>query len=163
MKKLDSVKPKKENKILERVTISDDLKGKLSSLCSQANEALQGVATVTKSDITNLILKSHSGTLSKSEIETLKAEHFDELRFANWLAAKIRDAREAGESVSLKDLFEKSKPLMENMKSRSEKRKQKQKKKVLTNKTQGLHAEATIDVDSNEDKIVSNLLDDSGL
>ena len=136
IKKLDSVKPKKENKVLERVTIGDDLKEKLSSLCSQANEALQGVATVTKSDITNLILRSHSGTLNKSEIEDLKAEHFDELRFANWLAARIRDARESGENVSLKDLFEKSKPLMDNIKLRSEKRTPKQKKKILIDKPQ---------------------------
>lgn len=136
IKKLDSVKSKKENKVLERVTIRNDLKDKLSLLCTQANEALQGVATVTKSDITNLILRSHSGVLNKSEIEALKTEHFDELRFANWLAVRIRDAREAGESVSLKDLFEKSKPLMDNIKLRSAKRTPKQKKKVLTNETQ---------------------------
>lgn len=120
-------KSKKLNKVLERVTISENLKEKLSSLCNQANESLQGIATVTKSDIVNLILKNHSEILSKNEIEDLKAEHFDELRFANWLASKIRDARENGESVSLKDLLERSKPLMENMKVQAEKRRKRHK------------------------------------
>lgn len=148
---LDSVKTKKENKVLERVTISDDLKEKLSLLCSQANEALQGFVTVTKSDIINFILNSHSETLSKPEIEALKAEHFDELRFANWLAAKIRDARESGENVSLKDLFEKSKPLMDNRKSKSEKRKLKPKKKVLNDKTEELISDAPLLSESKEE------------
>jgi len=148
---LDSVKTKKENKVLERVTISDDLKEKLSLLCSQANEALQGFVTVTKSDIINFILNSHSETLSKPEIEALKAEHFDELRFANWLAAKIRDARESGENVSLKDLFEKSKPLMNNMRSRSEERKPKQRKKVFIDKAEEPISEASLLSESKEE------------
>ncbi len=151
MKALDSVKNKKEHKVLERVTISENLKVKLSLLCSQANEALQGFVNVTKSDIINLILSTHSGILSKSEIETLKAEHFDELRFANWLAAKIRDARESGENVSLKDLFEKSKPLMDNRKSKSEKRKLKPKKKVLNDKTEELISDAPLLSESKEE------------
>ena len=50
IKKLDSSKTKKENKVLERVTIGDDLKDKLASLCSQANEALQGRHSVAASN-----------------------------------------------------------------------------------------------------------------
>lgn len=130
IKNLNIKKVKKSAKILERVTIADVLKDKLVLLCNQANESLQGIATVTKSDIANLILRNHLGVLNKVEIEDLKAEHFDELKFANWLASKIKDARGNGEAVSLKDLIEKSKPLMENIKSKAEKRESKKRKKI---------------------------------
>ena len=103
---------KKSAKALERVTIENAIKEKLNSFESQANESLQGVATVNKSDIVNLILNLHDNQLSPLEIEELRKTHFDIFKCLTWLKNQAKDAKEKGHQVSLKDLMKKSSELM---------------------------------------------------
>jgi hypothetical protein len=105
-------KDKKVYKALERVTIEDDLKDKLNSLTVAANESLQGIAEVSKSDVVNLILKLHAEELSKTETDELRKIHFDVFKCLAWLQTQAKDAKDKGADVSLKDLFEKSNELM---------------------------------------------------
>jgi hypothetical protein len=112
----DAEKTTKPAKPIERVTIAEPLKLKLQALCDQANESLQGLASISKSDIINLLLDGHPGTLGKSEIERLRTEHFDEVRFAQWMANRLREARDSGEAMSIMDLIERSKGLMQTPK-----------------------------------------------
>lgn len=107
-------KDKKVYKALERVTIEDELKDKLNSLTAAANESLQGIAEVSKSDFMNLILKLHDNALSKAETDELRKTHFDVFKCLAWLQTQAKDAKEKGADVSLKDLFEKSSELMAN-------------------------------------------------
>lgn len=105
-------KDKKFYKALERVTIEDDLKDKLNSLTVAANESLQGIAEVSKSDVVNLILKLHADALSKIETDELRKTHFDVFKCLAWLQTQAKDAKDKGADVSLKELFEKSNELM---------------------------------------------------
>ena len=107
-------KDKKIYKALERVTIEDDLKDKLNSLTLAANESLQGIAEVSKSDVVNLILKLHADALSKTETDELRKTHFDVFKCLAWLQAQAKDAKDKGAEVSLKELFEKSNELIVN-------------------------------------------------
>lgn len=105
-------KAKKAYKALERVTIEDGLKDKLNSLTAAANESLQGIAEVSKSDVVNLILKLHDDQLSKIESDELKKIHFDVFKCLTWLQNQAKDAKDKGAQVSLKELFEKSSEFM---------------------------------------------------
>lgn len=103
----DEVKPKKKvYRQLERVSINDENLAKLTALTDQANHALLGVATITKSDIVNLTVGRRDPLLSKAEIEELKAVHFDVFKYLNWLQGQAKSAKESGTSLSLKELFE---------------------------------------------------------
>lgn len=99
-------KPIKLQKPIERATISDSLKEKLVNLTAQANKMLQGIATVTRSDVINLILQDHAAELSSPEIEQLKRTHIDQVKLALWLADEVKNAKRMGEQVSLKELIE---------------------------------------------------------
>ena len=108
----EAKKNKKIYKALERVTIENDLKDKLNSLTTAANESLQGIAEVSKSDVVNLILKLHADSLSKLETDELRKTHFDVFKCLAWLQTQAKDAKDKGADVSLKDLFEKNNELM---------------------------------------------------
>ncbi len=84
----------------------------MQDLGSQANSILQGITTVTKSDVVNLILECHSGFLSASEIERLKALHLDQVKYAFWVANKLKAAKAAGQDVTLSEILESSQPLI---------------------------------------------------
>ena len=112
-------------KPIERVTVNEFLKEKLAALTTQANEALQGIATITKSDVVNLVLEDHADHLSPTEVERLRALHIDQVKLALWLADEIRDAKRAGESVTLKELLERCESALSPRKLRAERRSKK--------------------------------------
>lgn len=126
----DANEAKKATKPIERVTISEVMKSKLQALCDQANETLQGMASISKSDIVNLLLEAHSGTLTKAETESLRAAHFDEVRFAQWMANRLKTARTSGESVSLMDLIERGKELVAGPREKAPRRPRKRKERT---------------------------------
>lgn len=129
-------KKSKKYKPLERVTIEDDLKDKLSSLTAMANESLQGITEVSKSDLINLILRLHAGSLSKLETDELRKIHFDVFKCLSWLQTKAKDAKEKGAEVSLKELFEKSSEFMTDASSDSSVKKVRAPRKNKTIKTE---------------------------
>lgn len=117
----------KTAKQVERVVINDTLKNKLTKLMDQANSVLQGIATVTKSDIVNLILGGHADDLNPAEIDQLKASHLDEVKYAFWVAKRLKEARAAGETLSMQDVLTMSGPLMAETPVRLPKRPRKKK------------------------------------
>lgn len=114
-------------KPIERVTISESLKSKLQALCDQANDSLQGMASVSKSDLVNLILDKHDASLSSVEIEALRNTHFDEVRFAQWMAGRLKAARNSGEAVSIMELIQQNNNLVSGALRRSPRRTKKKK------------------------------------
>ncbi|MBK8203067.1 MAG: hypothetical protein IPK68_12360 [Bdellovibrionales bacterium] len=77
--------PTKKPKAINRITISDDLREKLRSLTDQANEALEGITVLSRSDVINYILKDHSGEFSNKELQDIRSLHFNELKFSQWI------------------------------------------------------------------------------
>jgi hypothetical protein len=109
-------KPKKKvYKQLERVSITDHLRDKLDALTDQANQALLGVTTITRSDIVNLTIARRETVLSKSEIEELKAVHFDVVKYLSWLQGQAKSAKENGTDLTLKELFERSQVVIDGV------------------------------------------------
>ena len=103
---------KNNYKPLERVTIDDSLKEKLNNLTRLANESLQGIAEVSKSNVINLILQLHDDGLSKQECDELRKTHFDVFKCLTWLQSQARIAKEQGVEVSLNELLDKSREIM---------------------------------------------------
>jgi hypothetical protein len=120
----------KTTKQVERAVINDVLKNKLVQLTDQANVALQGIATLTKSDIVNLILSAHADELSSAEIDQLKALHLDQVKYAFWVAKKLKEARAAGETLSLQDILATSGSLMAEVQARVPRRPRKKKEQM---------------------------------
>ena len=138
----ENKKVKKTYKALERVTIEDGLKDKLNSLTKAANESLQGIAEVSKSDVVNLILKLHDDGLSKLEIDELKKIHFDVFKCLTWLQNQAKDAKDKGAQVSLKELFEKSSEFMvEEASGSASKARKPRKSKGIKNDSESLALE----------------------
>lgn len=102
----------KKMKPLERVTIDDALKEKLTHLTQAANDSLQGMANVNKSDIVNLLIRLHDETLSKAETEELRKIHFSVFKCLTWLQNQAKAAKDSGAEISLNELFEKSREFM---------------------------------------------------
>lgn len=122
----ENAKPQKQ---IERVTIEDRLKEKLTKLTEQANSSLQGIATVTKSDVANMLLEAHPDVLSHTEIEALKATHLDQVKFAYWVANRLKEARAAGETLTMQDVLAMSQPVMGSKPARTIRRPRKKKDK----------------------------------
>ena len=122
----DKVKTKSAKRV-ERAVIADALKDKLAGLTDQANAALQGIATVTKTDIVNLILAAHADDLSSAEVDQLKALHLDQVKYAFWVAKRLKEARAAGETLSLQDVLAMSQPVMGDAPVRAPRRPRKKK------------------------------------
>lgn len=120
----ESIKEKKITKPIERATISDSLKDKLAHLAAQATESLQGITSVTKSDIVNLLIEEHPAKLSVTQLNKLKATHIDEVKYAFWIAERLKVAREAGEKVTIQDLLSQNHPCISATKRTRRKRKQ---------------------------------------
>jgi hypothetical protein len=99
-------KPQKQKKAIERVTIGASLKEKLAQLTAEANEVLGGVASVTKTDVVNVLLRGHDDALSTEEIKILKESHVDAVKVAEWVSESMKAAAKAGEPVSLQALYE---------------------------------------------------------
>lgn len=103
---------KSKTKNLERVTIDDLLKEKLATLAAMANDSLEGVCSISKSDVVNLILKMHPDELSKNQILELKKTHFDLVKYLSWLKKEAKATLSQGSEVSLNELLSKSSGLI---------------------------------------------------
>jgi len=93
----------------DRVTLTTASAKKLDQWINQINEKHMGVITVTRSDLVNSFLGGQSEVLSKEQIEKIKAAHFDEVRFAQWALKQIKESKQKGEPLTLKDIVAMSK------------------------------------------------------
>ena len=116
MNELNEKSDIKTKKLIERITIDESLTYKLQNLTQLANESLQGMTTISKSDVINLILKLHEESLSKNEIEELRKAHFDIFKCLTWLQNQAKEAKENGSQVTLHELLSKSSELMAGQK-----------------------------------------------
>ena len=136
-------KVKANTKPLERVTIEDGVKEKLNLLTNIANESLNGMATISKSDVVNMILELHSNELTKIEVDLLRKTHLDIFKHLSWMQTQAKLAKERGDELSLSELMKKSNEFMAH-----EAIKQARKPRKLKSKTEA----NLITTDRSEDK-----------
>lgn len=87
----------------DRVSLTPAALTRLSSWILEAEGRLKG-SRLTKSDLVNFFVMSHSASLSERELEQLERDHFDEVRFAVWALRQIKEARAQGKELSLADV-----------------------------------------------------------
>ena len=104
----EAIEVKKASKPIERVTVAESLKDKLAILVTQATDSLQGIASVNKSDIVNLLIEDHPDKLSDVQIGKLKSTHIDQVKYALWIAQRLKAARDAGEPMTIQELLAQS-------------------------------------------------------
>jgi len=95
---------KKRVKHPDRVTLTPEALSRLAHWVSDLEAHLKG-SRVTKSDLANFLVLSHPGHLSEREIEQLKSQHFDEVRFAEWAVRQLKAAKAEGKDLSLADIM----------------------------------------------------------
>lgn len=88
----------------DRVTLHPDALVRLSEWSADLEKHLKG-SRITKSDLVNFLILSHSVHLAEREIEQLKSRHFDEVRFAEWAIKELKRAKAEGRSVSLAEVL----------------------------------------------------------
>lgn len=117
----ESTEKKKTNKHIERVTIGDAFKDKLTRLKDQATEALRGISSITRSDIVNLLIDEHPDELSLAQIDKLKATHVDQVKYAFWIAQRLKAAHQSGEQMTIHELLAQE-PFAQAQKTKGNKR-----------------------------------------
>jgi hypothetical protein len=121
----------KKAKPVERVIIDERVKSKLSAMVDQANASLQGIATVTKGDVVNLVLSNHDESLTPSELEQLKALHLDQVKYAFWLAKRLKEAKASGQELSLEELLAQSQPVLSKVEPKTPRAPRKKREKSV--------------------------------
>jgi hypothetical protein len=99
----NSTPPKPRVKHPDRVSLTPEALTRLSSWIREAESRLKG-SRLTKSDLVNFLVMSHSASLSEKELEQLERDHFDDVRFAAWALRQIKEARAQGKDLSLADV-----------------------------------------------------------
>ncbi len=100
---------KKRVKHPDRVTLTPEALTRLAEWMGELEEHLKG-SRVTKSDLVNFLVLSHSAQLSEREIDQLKSQHFDEVRFAEWALRQLKAEKAEGKNVSLAEIIQKERP-----------------------------------------------------
>jgi len=88
----------------DRATLTPANAKKLTAWLEQIESKYNGLVSVSKSDLTNYFLDKQPDVLSRDQLEKIKAAHFDEVRFAQWALKQIKDSKQKGEALSLKDI-----------------------------------------------------------
>lgn len=95
---------KKRVKHPDRVTLTPEALSRLANWVNDLEAHMKG-SRVTKSDLANFLVLSHPVHLSEREIEQLKGQHFDEVRFAEWAVRQLKTAKAEGKNLSLSELM----------------------------------------------------------
>ncbi len=88
----------------DRATLTATIATKLDDWLKQIDEKHAGLINVSKSDLVNYFLEKQPEVLNRDQLEKIKAAFFDEVRFAQWALKQIKESKQKGESLSLKDI-----------------------------------------------------------
>lgn len=99
-------KPKRNRKANpDRITLGKEALQVLANMETQVEKAFGGMVRLKNKELTNFILEARSAELSPSELKMLKDRYFDEVRAATWALQKLKEAKERGESLKLKEIL----------------------------------------------------------
>lgn len=102
--------PKKKVRHPDRVTLTAEALSRLTEMLNQLDGHLKG-SRVTKSDLASFLVLSRSSQLSDQEVEQLKRQHFDEVRFAQWALRQLKAAKAEGKTLSLAEVMQQGQAL----------------------------------------------------
>ena len=96
-------KTKQRVKHPDRVTLSPEALTRLGTWLMELDGVMKG-SRITKSDLVNFLILSHSAKLSERDVEQLANQHFDEVRFAVWAVQQLKEAKAQGRNVTLAEI-----------------------------------------------------------
>lgn len=97
-------KPKNRLSHPDRVSLSQESLSRIGDWLKEIEPRLKG-SRITKSDLVNFVISTHSAHLSEREFEQLQSQHFDEVRFAAWALGQLKINRAKGKVISLADII----------------------------------------------------------
>jgi len=100
----------KTRKAAERIAISKEASDRLDQWVEELEKQAKGIR-VTRADVADFILLSHSPALSGEEVAKLEDSHFDDVKFSFWIARTLQRKRANGESVSFEQLYKQHRKL----------------------------------------------------
>jgi hypothetical protein len=99
----NEAKPKKKMTHPGRVTLTPESLARLSQWIEETQGHFKG-SRISRSDLANFLIMSHTARLSEKEVEQLESQYFDEVRFAAWAFAEVKKARVEGKVVTLAEI-----------------------------------------------------------
>lgn len=79
----------------------------IKSISEQIDQSFGGIIKLSHKEIANFILESRAELLSGTELKAIKEIYFDDVRAAQWALAKLKAAKDKGESLTLTEILTK--------------------------------------------------------
>jgi hypothetical protein len=98
------VDKKKEKQKQDRVSLDGESLERLNSWLVQLQEELQGIK-VNRTDLVRWLISSHAVLLSRTEMESIREQCFDEVEYASWALKQVKKARAEGQKLSPQDVM----------------------------------------------------------
>jgi hypothetical protein len=123
----------------ERVTIHREAASRIDGWVTELQSTVRGLK-LTRSDVVNWLVQSHSDSLTSREIEDIKQKYFDEVEFTEWALRELKEARGRGEKLSLSDLLGRNPSIQFNRPSATSRKPRKQ---IVPNTEDGVDSSLT--------------------
>jgi predicted RNA-binding protein len=101
----ENIKPKRDLPPVDRVSLGKEESEKLDRWLKQVQEAFGGVIKLNKADLVNFLVREHNESLSTRELKSLRAFHFDEVKFATWALSRLKEAKKNGVDLKYEDIL----------------------------------------------------------
>jgi len=89
------VLPKQKEKIqTDRVTLGKDESERLTGWLTQIKNSTKGFLDLTRSDVVNFLIQSHSDELTAKEIKKIRLSHYSLIKHLNWITPQLKKAIE---------------------------------------------------------------------
>lgn len=102
-----------KKKEIERVILTAESIQRLNAWLEQIRQSRPGVE-ITRKNIVNWLILSHSERLSQSEEKELAETYYNELRFLQFAVRELKAANERGDTLSFQDFIDKMPTLQRN-------------------------------------------------
>ncbi len=91
----------KNKNTIERVTLGKDESEKINQWLNQIKSETSSFLEVSKSDLVNFLIRSHSEHLKLKELKLLKAQKYDLVKHLNWLTPILKKAIEENDQAKI--------------------------------------------------------------
>lgn len=95
---------KVKSKQIDRVTLGKAEADKVTAWLAQLEDCSKGFLQLTKSDLTNFLIRKHHDELTKKEITQIRQYHYDPIKHLNWIAPQIKAALSKGDMARVAEL-----------------------------------------------------------
>ena len=100
----ENILKQKEKIQIERVTLGKDESDILNKWLMQIKGSTKGFLDLTKSDLVNFLIKSHSEDLSAKEIKKIRLSHYSLIKHLNWITPQLKKAYEENDIEQVRSL-----------------------------------------------------------